>query len=135
MSFLAYKLSYVYMYIRIPIYVCKEKLTAGSEEVKMDKNEGRRRETLSPSRGRRDGFSVSKRTPWKLPSIMVRRSGHLGPILSHKGPRKSSVDRIDISNEGSIQGLGNGPGTNFGRDITRFFTLRAPPCRVILLLN
>lgn len=54
-SSLAYRLSYVYMYVCIPTYVCKEKLTAGSGKIKMDKNERRRRETLSPSGGGEKG--------------------------------------------------------------------------------
>lgn len=68
----------------------------------MEKNEGRRRETLPPSKEERGGgtrwerFSVSKRTPWKLPSITARRSGHLVPspcAKDHANPWIGSISR------------------------------------------
>lgn len=95
MSSLAYRHSYVYTYVCIPMYVRKEKLTAGSGEVKMDKNVGRRRETLSPSgeggwekevRGLQCFQTHSLETAFYYSS-----SGRApGPVLSHKGPRKST---------------------------------------------
>lgn len=141
MSSLAYRLSYVRIYICTLIYVCKEKLTAGSGEVKMNKNEGRRRETLSPSgaEGREEeGFQCFQTYSLETAFYYGSSVRAPGPVLSHKGPRKSTVDRIDISrttNGGNIQDLGNGPRTNFVRDISRFFTLRAPSCPAILFLN
>lgn len=87
---------YTYMYVR------KEKLTAGSGEVKIDKNERGRRETLSPSRGkrRRKGGLQCFQTH-SLETAFYYDSSVRAPgfVLSHKGPRKSTVNRIDISNE------------------------------------
>lgn len=142
MSSLAYRLSYVRIYICIPMYVCKEKLTAGSGEVKMNKNEGRRRETLSPSGGGREGEGRVSVFPNALfgNCLLLRLvgPGTWARPFSHKGPRKSTVGIESISrttDEGNIQDLGNGPRANFVRDISRFFTLRAPSCPVILFFN
>ncbi|EGI65015.1 hypothetical protein G5I_06476 [Acromyrmex echinatior] len=46
-------------------------------------------------------------------AVLVQAPGF---VLSHKGPRKSTVNRIDISND--ERRTGNGPRTNFVRDIS-----------------
>lgn len=136
MSSFAYRLSYIRTYICIPMYVCKEKLTAGSGEVKMNKNEGRRRETLSPSGAEeRETQRVSVFPNALFGNCLLLRlvgPGTWARPLSHKGPRRSTVGIESISrttDEGNIEDLGNGPRANFvrtSRDFSLCAHLRAP---------
>lgn len=85
MSSFIYSLSRTYN-----MYVCKGKLTAGRERRGKNGKKWRKTKgnpsTFEKGKRREEGerFSVSKRTPWKLPSITARRSGHLVPSLRTK---------------------------------------------------
>jgi len=124
MSSLPYReLSYVCTYICTPMYVCKEKLTAGSGEAKMDKKKTKGNPFTFGRRG--EDFSVSKRTPWKLPSITARRSRHLGPPSRTKD--HANPPWIESISRQTTARTGNGPiSSGMSRDFSLCVRFRAP---------